>query len=960
MADIDVNLKFSDGDILTRLNQIEKEFGELNTQVAKTGKSLDTDFNASTKSFSTSVGGLTTSLGALGGALGGLSVGAIALEAVKAADAFNLLQGSLKRVSSGDAETATAKFRELSKISDELGLKNTELIGTYTSLAQRGFKPTGDELRKLIDIAKASNKDINQLAEAILDIQQGEGERLKEFGIKSKIAGDQITFTFNGVSKTVKNSADEINKAILSFGDLASIQGAAAAASNNLEAAQNRLSNATTSLLANIGQAGTGFASNIVNGFGGIADAINETLFPTQALDKEFDNQRIVVATLDNELPKLTERYKVLAGQKKLNKKEQEELNTVTARIAELAPVAAEGFGKYSDGLRINLEVLRTYNIEQKKLFKDLAETELFSTRARLTNIKLERQQLEEQQKATDKFELGSAAKGQIKLNLANKNAALIREQIELDKKSREAQEQLELIATGQIISLKKNTEEKVKNAKATTELSDKEKKAAEDKIKRANDDIAKLQGDSDKSRVKTEADNNEQIAINERDLQLKLLAEREKTLNAEIKAAGLRVDITREIEDIRLGIIEEAELKIRKARQRDLNTQFGIEDTVKALKNEANNINFDDFKLPENNALATAILDPKEFEKQFKEINKNAKLGADELNAVIKELIGTANVDLDKISDPLLRLKLKIQSALGLDDAQLGVIQDQFSNLANSFADFYFAQNEAAAKAQEDLASSLDKRIELQTKALDKELEAQKQGSANSVETTKAELALLEQQRSEALTKANAEREKNRKAQLISDGISQVSNLITAGSEIIKGFSKIPVVGVILGIAAIGAMLAGFASLKAKSQASVPKLRLGRDPKKGYEAKGATHEGGGILAEIEDSEFVMGTKQSKQHAPFLRRMLNNEFDGVNLDSMMHNSRLASSVNRTSNNLISAKHSQERFMLSQAIEKQTEQLIKAQQENWHVTSIDNKLVKIKTTNRGTRIEKIKI
>ena len=222
--DIDVNLKFSDGDILAKLQQIEKEFGELNKEVSKTGKALDTDFNAQTKNFSTSVGDLTTSLGALGGALGGISVGALALEAVKAADAFNLMQASLKRVSGGDAEIATAKFRELSKIADELGIKNKDLAETYIQLANRGFKPTSDQIKALVDISTVSRKTVTQLSEAILDAQTLEFERLKEFGIRQKDLGDKVSFTYGGITKTADKTAESIAKTILEFGNLASIQ----------------------------------------------------------------------------------------------------------------------------------------------------------------------------------------------------------------------------------------------------------------------------------------------------------------------------------------------------------------------------------------------------------------------------------------------------------------------------------------------------------------------------------------------------------------------------------------------------------------------------------------------------------------------------------------------------------------------------------------------------------------
>jgi hypothetical protein len=45
-------------------------------------------------------------------------------------------------------------------------------------------------------------------------------ERLKEFGIKAKSQGDQVTFTFQGVSTTVGKNSREIEAYLRSIGDV--------------------------------------------------------------------------------------------------------------------------------------------------------------------------------------------------------------------------------------------------------------------------------------------------------------------------------------------------------------------------------------------------------------------------------------------------------------------------------------------------------------------------------------------------------------------------------------------------------------------------------------------------------------------------------------------------------------------------------------------------------------------
>ena len=58
-------------------------------------------------------------------------------------------------------------------------------------------------------------------------------------------------------------------------------------------------------------------------------------------------------------------------------------------------------------------------------------------------------------------------------------------------------------------------------------------------------------------------------------------------------------------------------------------------------------------------------------------------------------------------------------------------------------------------------------------------------------------------------------------------DTAAQISSLLTATADIIKGYAKLPIIGQILSIAAIAAMWGTFAAAKAKA-ASVTKLAHG------------------------------------------------------------------------------------------------------------------------------------
>ena len=60
---------------------------------------------------------------------------------------------------------------------------------------------------------------LDQFIEAVADAATGEFERLKEFGIKARVQGDEIRFIFRGTETTVRNSAQSINSFLEQIGE---------------------------------------------------------------------------------------------------------------------------------------------------------------------------------------------------------------------------------------------------------------------------------------------------------------------------------------------------------------------------------------------------------------------------------------------------------------------------------------------------------------------------------------------------------------------------------------------------------------------------------------------------------------------------------------------------------------------------------------------------------------------
>ena len=142
-----------------------------------------------------------------------------------------------------------------------------------------------------------------------------------------------------------------------------------------------------------------------------------------------------------------------------------------------------------------------------------------------------------------------------------------------------------------------------------------------------------------------------------------------------------------------------------------------------------------------------------------------------------------------------------------------------------------------------------LDQQITETQNALELEAGLMEEGYANNLAAKRKELEQLKKQRAEAL----ADEEKAFKIQRQIDTAMQVSSLVTATAEILKGWAKIPLIGHILAIAAIAAMFTAFGVAKVKA-ASLTKLAEGGTGTDTGIITGKSHAAGGehFLSHVE------------------------------------------------------------------------------------------------------------
>ncbi|QOI69763.1 tape measure protein [Acinetobacter phage DMU1] len=158
---------------------------------------------------------------AVAGAVFGAAIAGIGYATTQIKDAtvkFESLQAGIQ-TAVGSAEEAQTVFKILQDFAAKTPYDVEQVTTAFTQLVNYGLTPSERALKSYGNTAAAMRKDMSQMVEAVADAVTGEFERLKEFGIKSKIEGDNVKFTFRGVTTSVKNDAESIEGYLIKLGE---------------------------------------------------------------------------------------------------------------------------------------------------------------------------------------------------------------------------------------------------------------------------------------------------------------------------------------------------------------------------------------------------------------------------------------------------------------------------------------------------------------------------------------------------------------------------------------------------------------------------------------------------------------------------------------------------------------------------------------------------------------------
>lgn len=258
---------------------------------------------------STGVDKTTSQLNGLTKAAGAAAAAVVSLETAK--QVFSALVDSQRNFDklnsglitmTGSAENAAKAFSVLQQFAKETPYGLNQAVEGFTKLVALGLNPSKEALISYGNTAAAMGKDLNQMIEAVADASTFEFERLKEFGIKSSQQADTVSFTFRGVTTTVKKNSEEIQKYLLNIGNT-DFAGAMETRSKTLDGQLSSLADSFDGLVLAVAQ--SGFGDAVGEQAATAEDAI------TELTDAIASNE--IVATLQDWVTLFNESFKFIS-----------------------------------------------------------------------------------------------------------------------------------------------------------------------------------------------------------------------------------------------------------------------------------------------------------------------------------------------------------------------------------------------------------------------------------------------------------------------------------------------------------------------------------------------------------------------------------------------------------------------------------------------------------------------
>lgn len=210
--------------------------------------------------------------------------------AVASAAKFETLETSLKSAFAGNEKASKAALKQITDFASKTPYQLEQVTSAFIKLKNLGLDPSERALTSYGNTASAMGKSLDQMVEAVADASTMEFERLKEFGIKAKQQGDNVSFTFRGVTTTVAKESDAIQKYLLNIGEVDFAGG--------MEAQSKTFAGRMSTLKDNVSLLSVEFGKIIIEAINPFIDKIGKLAESFKNLSPETKNTIVVIAAL--------------------------------------------------------------------------------------------------------------------------------------------------------------------------------------------------------------------------------------------------------------------------------------------------------------------------------------------------------------------------------------------------------------------------------------------------------------------------------------------------------------------------------------------------------------------------------------------------------------------------------------------------------------------------------------
>lgn len=225
----------------------------------------------------------------------------------------------------GSKGAAKVAMDRIQRFAAETPFSVKELTESFVRLANRGINATNEQFRKLGDVAASLGKPMEQVIEAVLDINNT--ERWNELGIKVKTNGDKITGTFKGMTVEAARTEEGAMKMIEAFGGMENVAGGMQRQMETLNGTMSNFGDNLDNIMNQMGR-------SVESGFSGIMGYLNGALsvfgermkqindinevFAKSNIDNKYERFHDVISSFNMTMPSYAEAFAVY--NQKLNK----------------------------------------------------------------------------------------------------------------------------------------------------------------------------------------------------------------------------------------------------------------------------------------------------------------------------------------------------------------------------------------------------------------------------------------------------------------------------------------------------------------------------------------------------------------------------------------------------------------------------------------------------------------